>query len=333
MIITKTPFRISFFGGGTDYPDWYKENGGLVISSTIDKFCYISLRYLPPFFRYKYRIRYFKNEHCVELEYIQHPTVKATLKYLAFDKNPMGIEILHNADLPALSGLGSSSTFTVGLLKALNHLIKRKTDKITLANDAIMIEQNYVKDFVGSQDQVAASFGGLNYIKFNKRKISTTSIVITADIKKKIQNNFFLIYTGFQRKANLITRYQVIKIKKKENDIYLNKMMQITDFAYKEIFNQSKLDLIRFSEALNEQWYLKKNLSNNITNKKLDEIYQLGMNNGASAGKLLGAGGGGFFLFVVSDNNLFKFKKKFKNFLNVPFKLENKGSIIIYNKK
>jgi D-glycero-alpha-D-manno-heptose-7-phosphate kinase len=333
MIITKTPFRISFFGGGTDYPDWYKENGGLVISSTIDKFCYISLRYLPPFFQYKYRIRYFKNEQCVKLKYIQHPTVKATLKYLAFDKNPMGIEILHNADLPALSGLGSSSTFTVGLLKGLNHLIKRKTDKITLANDAITIEQNYVKDFVGSQDQVSASFGGLNYIKFNKRKISTTSIVITADIKRKVQNNFFLIYTGFQRKANLITRNQVIKIKKKENDIYLNKMMQITDFAYKEIFNQSKLDLIRFSEALNEQWHLKKNLSNNITNKKLDEIYQLGMNNGASAGKLLGAGGGGFFLFVVNDNNLFKFKKKFKNFLNFPFKLENKGSIIIYNKK
>jgi D-glycero-alpha-D-manno-heptose-7-phosphate kinase len=125
MIITKTPFRISFFGGGTDYPDWYKENGGLVISSTIDKFCYISLRYLPPFFQYKYRIRYFKNEQCVKLKYIQHPTVKATLKYLAFDKNPMGIEILHNADLPALSGLGSSSTFTVGLLKGLNHLIKR----------------------------------------------------------------------------------------------------------------------------------------------------------------------------------------------------------------
>jgi len=333
MIISKTPFRISFFGGGTDYPDWYKDNGGSVISSTIDKFCYVSLRYLPPFFRYKYRIRYFKNEQCIKLKDIQHPTVKAALKYLDFDKNQRGVEILHNADLPALSGLGSSSTFTVGLLKALNQLKKRKIDKITLANDAIIIEQNYVKDFVGSQDQVSAAFGGLNYIQFNKKKINTTSISITEDIKKKIKNNFLLIFTGFQRKANLITQNQVDKIKKRENDIYLKRISQITDFAYKEIFSQSKLDLLRFSEAFNEQWNLKKNLSNKITNKQLDEIYELGINNGASAGKLLGAGGGGFFLFIVKDNNLLKFKKKFKNFLNVPFSLEDKGSVIIYNAK
>lgn len=329
MIITKTPFRISFFGGGTDYPDWYNINGGRVISTTINKYCYISIRYLPPFFNYKYRIRYFKNELCKSLKDIKHPTVRESLRYLKFYKN--GIEILHNADLPALSGLGSSSTFTVGLINGLYYLIKKKIGKMRLAEEAILIEQQFVKDYVGSQDQVAASFGGLNHITFDKKKIEVKNIFINKDYENKFNKNFFLVFSGFQRKANLITKRQVERIRTKKNYLYLNKIQEITKNAYVEIFNQKKLDIRKFADAFNEQWDIKKKLANNITNQNLDNIYSEAIKNGALGGKLLGAGGGGFFLFIVDDKNIKKFKKNFRNFLHVPFNIEKIGSTVIHN--
>ena len=329
MIITKTPFRISFFGGGTDYPDWYNTNGGSAISAAINKYCYVSIRYLPPFFDYKYRIRYFKNELCASLKDIRHPTVRESLRYLKFYKN--GIEILHNADLPALSGLGSSSTFTVGLMNGLYSLMNKKIGKMRLAKEAILIEQQFVKDYVGSQDQVAASFGGLNHIAFDKKKIEVKNIFINKDYENKFKKNFFLIFSGFQRKANLITKRQVERTKNKKNYLYLNKIQEITKNAYVEIFNQKKLDIRKFADAFNEQWDIKKKLTNNVTNQNLDNIYSEAIKNGALGGKLLGAGGGGFFLFIVDDKNIKKFQKKFRNLLHVPFDIDKTGSTIIHN--
>ena len=200
-----------------------------------------------------------------------------------------------------------------------------------LAKEAILIEQQFVKDYVGSQDQVAASFGGLNHIAFDKKKIEVKNIFINKDYENKFKKNFFLIFSGFQRKANLITKRQVERTKNKKNYLYLNKIQEITKNAYVEIFNQKKLDIRKFADAFNEQCDIKKKLTNNVTNQNLDNIYSEAIKNGALGGKLLGAGGGGFFLFIVDDKNIKKFQKKFRNLLHVPFDIDKTGSTIIHN--
>lgn len=331
MIITRTPFRISFFGGGTDYPSWYRKNEGMVISCAINKYCYITARDLPPFFKYKYRIRYYKSEAVKEISKIKHPSVRACLKKYEFERRP--IEIVHNADLPAQSGLGSSSAFTVSLCHALSGLQSKMLTKKQLALRAIDIEQNILNESVGSQDQTITAFGGLNTIIFQKNNnIQVEKIIMPKDQYDEFQDSMLLIFTDMQRNANKISADQIKRIEKNISNNFLEKMMDVTQRVRKEIFLNSKFDIKNFGEALNIQWNLKKKLSKRISNKRIDDLYNFSMKNGAIGGKLLGAGNGGFFLLVVNKKNRKQLISKLKKYLIVPFRIDDTGSQIIYYK-
>ena len=325
MIISRTPFRISFFGGGTDYPIWYEKHGGRVISATINKYCFITARYLPPFFKYKHRIRYYQHEETQKLDEIKHPSVRECAKYLKIDK---GIEIVHNADLPAQSGLGSSSTFTVGLLNVLHALQNYMPTKRELALEAIHVEQNLIRESVGSQDQTAASFGGLNKISFNGNKdIDVEPIIISNERRTELQENLMLFFTGFSRNASEIAKKQIEVTPQKEKE--LNTIKEICDEGLKRL-TDSKQSLDKFGELLDEQWKVKRSLTDKISTKEIDDIYKAGINAGSLGGKILGAGGGGFMLFYVPRNKQEKIKDALKSKLFVPFRFENTGSKIIY---
>lgn len=324
MIITRTPFRISFFGGGTDYPDWYNNNPGAVISTTINKYCYITCRPLPPFFDYKYRIRYHKKEETKNIQEIKHPSVRECLKYT---KTTQGLEIVHHADLPARSGLGSSSTFTVGMLHALNALHGKMISKRQLALDAIDIEQNIIKENVGSQDQTNAAFGGFNHIEFNKTKKIIVNPIILSKMKiSKISSHLMLFFTGFSRTASDISKHQITAIKKNKIDMTHN--YELVEEA-KKILNKSYF-IKDFGNLLNEQWRIKKSYTNKITNPEINSIYKTGIKSGAYGGKLLGAGGGGFILFIIDPKYQNRLKNKLKKLLHVPISLESLGSQIVY---
>lgn len=323
MIISRTPFRISFFGGGTDYPEWYNQEMGQVLSVAINKYCYISIRALPPFFKYKYRFRYFKNEEINDLNKIEHPSIRETLKFLNFNK---GIELVHSGDLPAMSGLGSSSSFTVGLLNALYSYSNKKKTKRQIANDAIEIEQNLIQENVGSQDQVAASFGGLNKIIFkNRSDIIIEPLTISSKAIRDLQDHIVLIFTGFSRIASNIAKEQIQNISKYKSEY--REMVKIVDEAEILLYENNIHD---FGKLLIDQWNIKKKLSKSISTSKLDLIYDHGIKNGASGGKLLGAGGGGFILFLVEPDKQQNFIKSFDNFLNIPIEFDMLGSQIIY---
>ncbi len=324
MIISRTPFRISFFGGGTDYPEWYKKNNGSVISTTINKFCYINTRYLPPFFKYKYCIRYYEREERLKIDEIKHPSVRECLK---FSKIKDGIEIVHNADLPALSGLGSSSSFTVGLLNALSALKGRMLTKKELTNNAIYIEQKMIKENVGSQDQSAASFGGLNRIDFGgPNELVVNPIVLDKSYEKKFQDNLLLIFTGLSRKASVVAKEQISKIR--DNKKKYLKLYDIVNEAEEILRNKKNVDQI--GELLKYQWKIKKTLSSSITNEKIEKIISVGEKNGAIGAKLLGAGSGGFIVFYARKKNHQKILKSLKKHLYVPFRFDHTGSQIIY---
>jgi len=325
MIISRTPFRISLFGGGTDYPEWYNNYNGCVINATINKYCYITARYLPPFFDYKHRIRYYLHEQANNLEQIKHPSVRETAKYLNIDK---GIEIVHNADLPARSGLGSSSTFTVGLLNAFYGLKNYMPTKRELALNAIHIEQNLIKEFVGSQDQTAAAFGGLNRIIFSENNlIDVDPILISEDRLIQLQNNLMLFFTGFARNASDIAKEQIKITLEKTKE--LNNIFEICSEGF-SVLNNKNESLDTIGKLLNEQWIIKRTLTDKITNSNINEIYDAGMEAGAIGGKLLGAGAGGFILFYVPQENQIAVKNVLKTKLFVPFRFENTGSKIIY---
>lgn len=325
MIISRTPFRISFFGGGTDYPVWYEKHGGIVINATINKYCFITARYLPQFFKYKHRIRYYKHEEAQTLDQIKHPSVRECAKYLKIDK---GLEIVHNADLPAQSGLGSSSTFTVGLLNALHALKNYMPTKRELAMEAIHVEQDLIGECVGSQDQTAAAFGGMNKISFNGSKdIDVEPIIISKERRNELQENLMLFFTGFARTASEVAKKQIEVTHQKENE--LNKMIEICNEGLKRLTDANQ-SLDRFGELLNEQWKIKRSLTNKITNIKIDEIYDAGIKAGALGGKLLGAGGGGFMLFYVPEEKHNAVKNVLNSKLYVPFRFEFTGSKIIY---
>ena len=325
MIISRTPFRISLFGGGTDYPVWYNKYPGQVISATINKYCFITARYLPPFFDYNHRIRYYKQEEKNNLDDIEHPSVRETAKFLNIEK---GIEIVHNADLPAQSGLGSSSTFTVGLLNVLYGLKNYMPTKRELALNAIHIEQNLIGENVGSQDQTAAAFGGLNKIIFSKSNIVDVSpILLSKDRMLQLENNLMLFFTGFARNASDIAAEQIkVTLNKKDE---LNKMLEICSEGM-HILNNETESLDRIGFLLNEQWQIKRNLTNKISSKEIDDIYSMGISAGALGGKILGAGGGGFIIFYVPKINQKKVITALKPKLHVPFRFENTGSKIIY---
>ena len=323
MIITKTPYRISFFGGGSDYPSWYKNRPGKVISTTINKHLYISCRYLPNFFNHKYRIAWSKIEETKNIDQIQHNAVREILKNL---KNKRGLEIHYDGDLPARSGMGSSSCFVVGLLKAIYELKNKKVDKKFLAKKSIYLEQEVMKEAVGSQDQVAASYGGFNKIIFSKNNFSVKNFS-----KKNFNNlndNLILIYTGIKRTAHFVAKTFVNKLpKEKKQDV--EKIISFVDSAEK-ILNSNNLD--DFGELLNESWHYKKKLSNRITNSKINELYELSLNYGATGGKLLGAGGGGFMLLYVKKNMRKKLLNKLKNIVEIPFKFSNTGCETIFKR-
>jgi D-glycero-alpha-D-manno-heptose-7-phosphate kinase len=325
MIITRTPFRISFFGGGTDYPDWYKKNGGAVLSTTINKYCYLSCRNLPPFFDHKYRVVYSVQELVKKINEIDHPSVRTTLNFLDLNQ---GIEIHHQADLPAKSGLGSSSAFTVGLLNALSSLKGEIKNKRQLALDAIHIEQNLIKENVGSQDQTAASFGGLNKIDFGgTQEISVQPLILTPSRFEEFQNNLMLFFTGFSRNASEIAQEQIKNIKNRETEL---KLMHDMVSQGIDILTNNKTDINEFGKLLDEGWKIKKSLSSKITNQQLDNMYEAGIKAGALGGKLLGAGGGGFILFFAKPEAQERIRKKLKNYLHVPFRFDHLGSQIIY---
>lgn len=323
MIINRTPFRISFFGGGTDYPVWYRDNGGAVLATTIDRYCYITCRYLPPFFSYKSRIVWSRMENVNDVSEIQHPAVKAVLQFMKIDK---GIEIHHDADLPARTGLGSSSSFTVGLLHALYALQGRMLTKVQLAKDAIHVEQNLLKENVGSQDQASASFGGFNKIEFCGDKDPCVSpVIISPEKLNQLQAHMMLIFTGFSRTASEIAGEQIKNTSKRKTE--LKAMHQMVDEAINILKSG---DLMNFGKLLHEGWQLKRHLTDKITTPEIDEIYTAARRAGAIGGKLLGAGGGGFFLLFAEPEAQPGIKEKLNHLLHVPFHFENLGSQIIF---
>lgn len=325
MIICRTPTRISFFGGGTDYPDWYSENGGAVISSTINKYSYITVRNLPPFFPYKHRIRYYQQEETNTLDEIRHPSVREVAKYLNFKG---GLEVVHNADLPAQSGLGSSSTFTVGMLHSIYSLQGYMPTKRELATSALVVEQERIGETVGSQDQIAAAFGGLNYIEFHKGGgFSVNPIIIQKERVQALQENLLLCFTGFARSASEVAQTQVSRIK--QNESLLKQISSITSAGF-NILSSAGASIHEFGNLLDAQWHLKRNLSSSVTNQSLDEIYDRGRAAGAIGGKLLGAGGGGFMLFYAPKEKHNKIREALGEKLFVPFSFDTTGSSIVY---
>ncbi len=324
MVINKTPFRISFFGGGTDYPAWYRENSGAVLSTTIDKYCYINARYLPAFFEHRHRIVYSRIENVKHIREIQHPVVRAALDYLKIRK---GVEIHHDGDLPARSGLGSSSAFTVGLVSSLSALKGRVISKNELAKQAIFIERVLLKENVGSQDQVAIAYGGLNKIIFhNNHDFKIEPMTLQKERVRELENHLLLIYTGVSRFASRIAAEQIRNTLLRNKE--LSSIREMVDYAV-EILNGNE-DIIKFGRLLHESWLLKKRLSKKISTTDVDNLYEAAMRNGAVGGKLLGAGGGGFMLLFVGPKGQKRLKEKLKKFLTVNFSFENNGSQIVY---
>jgi len=324
MIITRTPFRLSLFGGGTDFPAWYRDHGGVVLSTTIDKYCYISCRYLPPFFSHKHRIVYSKSEQVNEIDEIQHPAVRETFRFMNVKD---GLELHHDGDLPARSGIGSSSAFTVGLLHALYGLSGKIVSKKRLALESIHIEQKMIKENVGSQDQVAAAFGGLNKIVFNgDHNIEVIPITIHADRLNDLQNHLLLFFTGLTRYATDIEDDKMKNIPGKRTQ--LNRLGEMVDSAI-DILN-SEGDFDDIGRMLHESWLIKKSLSTQVSTSHIDAIYDAALKSGALGGKLLGAGGGGFILFYARPEQRERLKQKLSRLLNVPFRFDSLGSQIIY---
>jgi D-glycero-alpha-D-manno-heptose-7-phosphate kinase len=326
VIISRTPLRISFFGGGTDYPAFYEEYGGAVLSTSINKYSYVICRYLPPFFDYKYRIRYTEREETTSISQIRHPSVRECLNFVNLDDR--GIEIQHNADLPAMAGLGSSSAFTVGLLNSLYALKGQLTTKRQLALEAIHMEQDMIKENVGSQDQTAAAFGGFNKIEFGgKRKIWVNPITIDSDRITFLQSHLMLFFTGFPRNASEIAEEQIKRTPEKTKE--LKAMMEMVDEAVK-VLNRNQDGYEDFGRLLDESWKLKRSLTDRITSPQIDEIYEAARGVGALGGKLLGAGGGGFMLLFTQPEIQHKVREKLSKLLYVPFQFHDLGSQIVY---
>ena len=325
MIISRTPLRISFFGGGTDYPTFYKEYGGAVLSTSINKYSYVICRRLPPFFDYKYRIRYTQREETKTISEIRHPSVRECLNFIKLD---YGVEVQHNADLPAMSGLGSSSAFTVGLLNVLYALKGELISKKRLALDAIHVEQDIIRENVGSQDQTAAAFGGFNKIEFGgRRKIMVYPLTIDPDKISFLQSHLMLFFTGFPRNASDIAGEQIKNTPSKIKE--LKKMMAMVEEAVK-VLNGPQDRYADFGKLLHEAWFVKRGLTERITNPQIDEIYEEALSAGALGGKLLGAGGGGFMLLFAKPENRQKVRERLNKLLYVPFMFHDLGSQIVY---
>jgi D-glycero-alpha-D-manno-heptose-7-phosphate kinase len=324
MIISRTPFRVSFFGGGTDYPAWYRKHGGAVLATTIDKYCYITCRYRPPFFEHKYCLIYSKMEYCQSIDEIAHPSAREVIRHVGLER---GLEIHHDGDLPARSGLGSSSSFTVGLLHALYALKGQMAGKHQLAMESIHLEQDVLKENVGSQDQVLAAYGGFNYIKFLPNgEISVRPVTATQDRIRELSSHLMLFYTSIKRTASDVAATYVNDLDERRRQLRL--MNDLVEEGI-SILNGGQ-DLSAFGELLHEAWQAKRSLSSTVSNPHVDEIYDLARSAGAIGGKLLGAGGGGFLLLFAPPNSHQAVREKLNRLIHVPVKFEFSGSQIIF---
>lgn len=324
MIITRTPFRISFFGGGTDYPAWYQEHGGVVLATTIDKYCHISCRYLPPFFEHKHRIVYSHIENVKHVEEIKHPAVRAIFGWAGCEK---GLEIHHDGDLPAQSGLGSSSSFTVGLIHALAALDGKYVTKEDLAKNAIHVEQNIIKENVGSQDQISAAFGGFNRIEFRRNDTFQVSpVILTKDRLRELQAHLMLCFTGFSRIASDIAKSKMENFKNREAE--LKRMGEMVDEAI-QVLHGANGSINEFGKLLHQSWLYKRGLSDKVSTPEIDSIYREARRAGATGGKILGAGGGGFLLLFVKPDLQSQVRERLKHLIHVPFGFEDAGSRVV----
>jgi D-glycero-alpha-D-manno-heptose-7-phosphate kinase len=324
MIISRTPYRISFFGGGTDYPAWYLAHGGAVLAASIDKYCYLTCRYLPPFFDHKYRIVYSQIESCQEIDEIQHPAVRETLRFLNITR---GVEIHHDGDLPARSGMGSSSAFTVGLLNALYGLKGYMPTKQQLMMESIHIEQNMIGETVGSQDQATAAFGGLNHIQFLQNgEISVRPLIMTAERSHELNSHLMLFYTGIKRTAADVASSYVVDIGSKKRQLRIIKDMVDESMT---ILNCGA-DLTQFGKLMHESWEAKRSLSDRVSNGEVDQLYDAARAAGAVGGKITGAGGGGFMLLFVPPERQKAVRESLGRLIHVPFSFDFNGSQIIH---
>ncbi|MEC8134879.1 MAG: kinase [Pseudomonadota bacterium] len=322
MIISATPYRISFFGGGTDYPVWFQEHGGAVLATTINKYCYITCRTLPPFFEYRHRIVWSRVEHVNEVDDIVHPAVREAIRYMNVQQ---GLEIHHDGDLPTRSGLGSSSSFSVGILHALRALDGKMTSKSELAQLAIHLEQHLLKEDVGIQDQIMTAYGGLNVVEFDPdSEFRVNPIPIDPLRKELFQHHLMLIYTGISRTASEIAKSQIESIPRKKE--VMRDIQDMVPEATKILAGTG--DISEFGRLLHEAWLLKKSITERISTSLVDDMYERARNAGALGGKLLGAGGGGFIVFFVEPGLHQSVLEALEDFLLVPFELENSGSHI-----
>lgn len=322
MIITQTPFRMSFFGGGTDFPDFYREHGGAVISTTFDKYCYVNVRHLPRFFDYSTELSYARTERVKRVEDIEHPTIREAMKHLDMHE----IRLTYEADLPARSGLGTSSSFAVGMLNAFYALKGKYADKRKLADDAIFLERVLCNESGGVQDQIAASFGGMNRINFNAEGYTVNPVIISPERKKLLNRNLMLFFTGFSRFSSDIQVAAEKNLKSKQNQLL--EMLSLVDDAEKIL--TSKTDLEEFGRLLDYTWQLKRGITDKVSTDSIDAVYSRALQAGATGGKLLGAGGGGFLLFYVDPDKQENVRKALENLLYVPFEFENGGTRVIH---
>jgi len=328
MIISRTPLRISFFGGGTDYPGHYEEHGGEVLSTTIDQYLYITVNKLSPFFNHRIHVGYSRSELVNEVDEIQHPSVRCCLNHLQIARD---IEIFVMSDLPARTGLGSSSAFTVGLLQSLHAFKHNLVSKDFLAREAIHVEQKVIQERVGSQDQVAAAFGGFNHLYFNKKSLFRVEpLPLDPERKKTLHSHLMLFFTCISRSANDIVEEQCRKVKTNLGSLQ-EMQKQVAEGA--RILCDKNRNLREFGELLHEGWMLKKGLSSRISNTFVDDSYQRARQHGAIGGKLLGAGGGGFLLLFAPPERHQELRASLPELMHVPFGFEEEGTRLVHFSK
>jgi D-glycero-alpha-D-manno-heptose-7-phosphate kinase len=328
VIISKAPVRISFFGGGTDYPSYYNLHGGAVLGTTINKYTYVSVKPLSKFFNHKFRIAYSKTELVSQINEIEHPSIRESLKFLGYGE---GLEVNIFADLPAKTGLGSSSSFTVSFLNALYALNGKKVSRQRLATEASLIEQTLIKENVGSQDQFHAAYGGFNIIEFKQTHTHVRPVIISDAHKRAFEDHLMIFYTGLTRFASEVVKEQIVKTENRSNDAYLHRMKEMV-FEAEEIMSEDGEIMKKLGNLMHEGWELKKKLSTKISNPAIDKAYTTAISAGAYGGKLCGAGSGGFLALIVPPESQDSVRKALPNLLEVDFKFEDEGSSIIYMK-
>lgn len=323
MIITKTPFRMSFFGGGTDMESFFKENGGSVLSTTFDKYCYVNVRHLPRFFDYSTELSYSKTERVTNIDDIEHPAIRNAMKMLDMHE----IRLTYEADLPARSGLGTSSSFAVGMLNAFYALKGKYASKKQLADEAIYLERVLCDEAGGWQDQIAASFGGFNRIDFNADGYTVHPVIVSPQRKQQLNNNLMMFFTGFTRFSSEIQKANKLDDESKTKQ--LKQMLTLVDEAESILTDHSK-DLDDFGRLLDVTWKLKRQTGKSVSTSNIDNLYDKGISAGALGGKLLGAGGGGFLVFYVTPEKQAAVKEAMEDLLYIPFKFEDSGTHVIY---